>query len=74
MTGADELRAHLLSLPEKARAELALELLESLSPTSQGDDEALLDEIEARIERAASGEIGATWDEVRARIEERYGK
>lgn len=51
-----------------------MELLDSLSPTTEGDDERLIDEIEARVDQALSGSTGSTWDEVRERLESRFGR
>lgn len=61
------------ALPDTERADVALELLDSLEPPDPMghlDDEAWLAEIERRARAALDGEShGSSWAEVRARIE-----
>ena len=65
MHAPDDLVAKVLSLPDEARADLALRLLESLSPDPEGTDEEWLAEIERRADCVmAGGSVGVPEDEV----------
>jgi putative addiction module component (TIGR02574 family) len=60
-----------LELPERARAEIAARLLESLDePAEGGVDEAWADEIARRCAALDSGEaVTSDWNDFRARVE-----
>lgn len=58
-----------MNLPEEARAEIALALLDSLVVTESQSDAEWVEEIEQRARRVLAGESrGAPWGEVRDRI------
>lgn len=67
-----------LTLPEDARTEVAMKLLESLDgfdPHAHLTDEGLQREIHARADGAASGrEEGVTWSDVLRRVEGKAGR
>jgi putative addiction module component (TIGR02574 family) len=75
MATARDIVNEAMALPDGERAEVVLELLDSLEPPDplgHLDDEAWVAEIERRARRAISGESrGSTWEEARARIERR---
>jgi putative addiction module component (TIGR02574 family) len=73
MATARDIVAEAMKLPDEERAEVALELLDTLEPPDplgHLDDDAWVAEIERRAARAIRGDgQGSTWEEVRARIE-----
>ena len=72
VAGHDEVLAQVLSLPENARADIALQLLDSLAPEDPHDEQEWIVEVERRARRVLSGWTGGSpWEEVRARIERR---
>ena len=55
----------------RKRAELVIELLDSLEPPLSGEqrtDDAWIAEVERRARAALAGSPGISWDEARARI------
>ena len=75
MHAPDDLVSKALGLSEKERADLALRLLDSLSPETEASDEAWLHEIERRADRVLSGKsAGIPADEVYQRARERLKK
>ena len=71
MSRTDEILSQALALPNEARAQVALRLLESLPEEDDIDDETWIAEIKARAQRAVSGASrGSPWPEVKQRIEE----
>lgn len=65
-----ELLKQALTLPLDERAELAAELLESLSDAEEGVENAWAAEISRRVAAARSGELESTdWREVLQRVE-----
>lgn len=54
MSTARQLLQQALTLDEGERADLALQLMDSLSPPEARDEDAWIDEIERRAERALS--------------------
>ena len=68
---ADQLLREVLALSPKERAELVIELLDSLEPPLSGEqrtDDAWIAEVERRARAALAGSPGISWDEARARI------
>jgi putative addiction module component (TIGR02574 family) len=64
-----------LGLSETDRADLALRLLESLSPKDERSDAEWVSEIERRARRVLAGESkGSSWDDARSRIEAALSK
>ncbi len=59
-----------LELPENEREEVAIELLESLSPDGDADYDAAWEaEIQRRIDEMRSGRVqGIPWEEVRKKM------
>ena len=69
MSTARKLLAEALQLDDAQRAELALELMDSLSPPDRRDEATWIEEIERRARRALSGEEpGVDLDEAVDRI------
>ena len=71
---ADELLREVLQLSAKERAQLVIELLDSLEPslsTEQRTDEAWIAEVERRARAAIAGSRGMSWDEARAQVKDR---
>ncbi len=72
---AEALRSEVLALPETARAELVIELLDSLDDRPVETDPAELgrmwaDETARRAQQIDSGEVTTdSWDEVLAKVE-----
>lgn len=72
----DALRSEVLALPEAARAQLAVELLDSLDDrpveTDQGElDRLWADETARRARQIDSGEVTTdSWDDVLAKVEQ----
>ena len=62
-----------LLLPEKERAEVIAELLDSLPPSNPEprSDEEWIAEIERRARAALAGSAGLTWEQARVEISER---
>ena len=56
MRVVQDLLAEALQLDDEQRADLALSLMDSLSPPDQRDEPAWIEEIERRARRALSGE------------------
>jgi hypothetical protein len=56
MVAPDDLVKRALALPEQARAELALRLLETLAEPTDIDDAAWVADVEGRADRFLSGE------------------
>ena len=66
-----------LRLPDQQRAELVVELLESLSPAEPDQsrsDSQWLSEIERRSRDAQAGVAGVPWDEARKQVQDRLPK
>lgn len=67
-----------LALSNDERTEIALELLDSIDPPDplgDLDDEAWVQEIQRRAERAISGDShGLSWAEVKAKAEQKLGQ
>ncbi len=66
-----------LQLPDQERAELAAELLDSLSPALSGQDRSnahWLAEIEQRAKAAQAGAPGVTWEDAREQVLNRLPK
>jgi putative addiction module component len=74
VNAARKLLAEALKLDDEARATLALELLDSLSPPEPRDEASWIEEIERRARRAVSGEEpGIDVDEAVDRISRDLG-
>lgn len=70
MSIAPQLLQQTLALDEEERAALALQLLDSLSPTETRDEAAWIAEIERRARRALSGDSpAALFEDAVARME-----
>jgi putative addiction module component (TIGR02574 family) len=71
MSDPETLLEQALSLPERARAEIAVRLLESLDPgADESVDDAWAAEIERRCAAVDDGNlVTSDWDKVRRRIE-----
>jgi putative addiction module component len=66
----DDILSSALLLPEEARADIALRLLDSLGDRAARSEEEWIEDIERRARRVLAGETrGSSWDDVRARIE-----
>ena len=66
-----------LQLPDQQRAELVVELLDSLPPAESGQvrsEAAWLAEIERRARAAQAGVPGVAWEEVRKQVLDRLPK
>ena len=66
-----------LQLPDQQRAELVIELLDSLPPTEPGQersDTQWLAEIERRARAAQAGAAGVSWEEARNQVLDRLPK
>jgi putative addiction module component (TIGR02574 family) len=66
-----------LQLPDQQRAELVIELLDSLPPTEPGQersDTQWLAEIERRARAAQTGAAGVSWEEARKQVLDRLPK
>ena len=66
-----------LQLPDQQRAELVIELLDSLPPTEPGQersDTQWLAEIERRARAAQAGAAGVSWEETRNQVLDRLPK
>jgi putative addiction module component (TIGR02574 family) len=66
-----------LQLPDQERAELVVELLDSLPPAESGQersDTQWLAEIERRARVAQSGADGLSWEEARKQVLDRLPK
>ena len=66
-----------LKLPDEQRAQLVVELLDSLPPTEQGhtrSDTESLAEIERRARAAQSGVAGISWETARKQVLDRLPK
>jgi putative addiction module component (TIGR02574 family) len=66
-----------LQLPDQQRAELVIELLDSLPPTELGQersDTQWLAEIERRARAAQAGAAGVSWEEARNQVLDRLPK
>lgn len=66
-----------LQLPDQQRAELVVELLDSLPPAEPGQarsDAQWLAEIERRARAAQSGAEGVPWDKARKQVLDRLPK
>jgi putative addiction module component (TIGR02574 family) len=66
-----------LQLPDQQRAELVIELLDSLPPTEPGQersDTQWLAEIERRARAAQTGAAGVSWEEARNQVLDRLPK
>ena len=78
MVEANKLRDEAMRLPEDERTQLALELLDSVEPPDplgHLDDEAWLEEIRHRAERAITGASkGIPWAEVKAQAEQKLAR
>ena len=63
-----------LLLPDKERAEVIAELLDSLPPSDpdeSGSDEEWIAEVERRARAAVAGSAGLSWEQARMEIMER---
>lgn len=60
MAQANELLKQVLELPLDERAKMAAELLESLSDTEEGVEEAWANEIRNRVDALCAGELEST--------------
>ena len=66
-----------LQLPDQQRAELVIELLDSLPPTEPGQersDTQWFAEIERRARAAQTGAAGVSWEEARNQVLDRLPK
>ncbi|MDF0643482.1 MAG: addiction module protein [Nitrospira sp.] len=66
-----------LKLPDEQRAELVVELLDSLPPTEPGhtrSDEEWLVEIERRAQAAQAGEPSLSWKDAQKQVLDRLPK
>ena len=66
-----------LQLPDQQRAELVVELLDSLPPVEPGQersDAQWLAEIERRARAAQAGATGISWEEARKQVIDRLPK
>ncbi|MBA5867421.1 MAG: hypothetical protein GDA67_12090 [Nitrospira sp. CR1.3] len=66
-----------LQLPDQQRAELVVELLDSLPPAEPGQarsDAQWLAEIERRARAAQAGAAGVSWDDTRKQVVDRLPK
>lgn len=66
-----------LKLPDEERAELVVELLDSLPPTEPGQarsDAEWLAEIERRARAAQTGTVGVSWGKARKQVLDRLPK
>ena len=66
-----------LQLPDQQRAELVVELLDSLpsaEPGQERSDAQWLEEIERRARAAQAGAPGVSWDEARKQVLDRLPK
>ena len=66
-----------LQLPDQQRAELVVELLDSLPPAESGQvrsEAAWLAEIDRRARAAQAGVPGVAWEEVRKQVLDRLPK
>jgi putative addiction module component (TIGR02574 family) len=66
-----------LQLPDQQRAELVIELLDSLPPTEPGQersDTQWLAEIERRARASQAGAAGISWEEARNQVLDRLPK
>ena len=66
-----------LQLPDQQRAELVIELLDSLPPTEPGQersDTQWLAEIDRRARAAQTGAAGVSWEEARNQVLDRLPK
>jgi putative addiction module component (TIGR02574 family) len=73
-TNATRIREEALQLPEEERANLAADLMESLSspiPLDHVSDEEWLAEIGRRADRAQNGQPGIPWEQVEANVHRR---
>ena len=76
-TAAAHLLEEALLLPDDERADLAAELLASLTPDVRAEnrsEQEWLDEIERRARSAIAGSPGIPWEDARAEIERRLQK
>lgn len=78
VTPPNEILDQALALPDDERTRVALELLDSIEPPdplADLDDEAWVEEIRRRAERAASGDSkGTAWSEVKRLALEQVGR
>jgi putative addiction module component (TIGR02574 family) len=73
-TNATRIRDEALQLPEEERANLAADLMDSLSspiPLDHASDEEWLAEIARRADRASNGQPGIPWEQVEANVRRR---
>ena len=70
-TDAKQVLKLALELTDRERADLAVELLASLSGPDTRDPDEWIAEIERRARTAAEGTPGLSWQDIRARVEER---
>jgi putative addiction module component (TIGR02574 family) len=70
---AEDVLRDALELADKERAELVIELLDSLEPALPSDrtDEAWIGEVERRARAALAGSPGVSWDTARAQVKDR---
>jgi putative addiction module component (TIGR02574 family) len=76
-TNATRILEEALQLPENERANLAADLMESLSSPNALDhvsDEEWLAEIGRRADRALDGQPGIPWEQVEANVRRRLQK
>jgi putative addiction module component (TIGR02574 family) len=76
-TNATRILEEALRLPEKERANLAADLMESLPSPNAIDnlsDEEWLAEIGRRADRASDGQPGIPWEQVEANVRRRIQK
>ena len=74
---AQQLLKDALQLPDQQRAELVVELLDSLpsaEPGQERSDAQWLAEIERRARAAQAGALGIPWDEARKQVLDRLPK
>lgn len=65
MTRLQTLKAEVLGLPDRERAILAAELLETLPPVLSDDDEGLAEAMRRDAELDADPSAGMTWEEIK---------
>ena len=74
---ATQLLQDALQLPEDQRAELACELLDSLTsgpPGSEVSEEEWIAEIERRVQAAMAGAPSVSWDDAKAAVYRQLGR
>ncbi|MES2693694.1 MAG: addiction module protein [Verrucomicrobiota bacterium] len=65
MTRLQTLKAEVLGLPDRERAMLAAELLDTLPPVLSDDDEGVAEALRREAELDADPSAGVTWEDVK---------